>query len=286
MHLETDAMSEPVAEQLAKTAPFDVATGDRIRVTPGHAGANVLRGLLIRLANDVVYLALLVCRSANHDGPRDVGAVPLDFRAEVDEQDVAVTDLCHRGSRVRKRRPRSGRHDGRERKAFAAFVAQRALEHARDLQLGHADAHFRQRSLERANRHPRGTLDQQHLVRVLSLTQDFDEIERRAPLPARTGFHQSLEVAMQQVSRLETNHLSGRHLRQLLPQPAPQTLRLDQHAGRVADLVGGLRLIAKIGDENRVALAHEEQRARTGESRQISNIREARHEQRVDMSSR
>src|SRR5438045_2760912 len=129
MHLETDAMSEPVAEQLAKTAPFDVATGDRIRVTPGHAGANVLRGLLIRLANDVVYLALLVCRSATHDGPRAVRAVALDFRADAEEQDVAVTDLRHRGSRVRKRRPRSGRHDGRERKAFAAFVAQRALEH-------------------------------------------------------------------------------------------------------------------------------------------------------------
>src|SRR5436190_23881053 len=42
MHLEAHAVSETVAEQLAKTAPLDVASRDRIRIPAGHSRANVL----------------------------------------------------------------------------------------------------------------------------------------------------------------------------------------------------------------------------------------------------
>ena len=47
-----------------------------------------------------------------------------------------------------------------------------------------------------------------------------------------------------------------------------------------------LRLVAKIGDEHDVARRHEQQRARAGEAGEISDVRQARDEQPVEMRGR
>ena len=95
----------------------------------------------------------------------------------------------------------------------------------------HPGVNLRQRALERARRPPRRRLDQRHLARVLPLAQRLDEVHRRAPLPARARLEQPLEIAMQQMRRLEAERPSSvGSAAQLLPEPRPQALRLDRDA--------------------------------------------------------
>ena len=88
---------------------------------------------------------------------------------------------------------------------------------------------------------------------------------------------------MDEVRRLEACDLHVTQLRQLLPQSRPQTLRLDEHTRQLPDFLGGLRLITKIRDEQRLALSHKQQCARSRESAEIANVGRASHEQSVQM---
>src|SRR5438034_1614171 len=115
------------------------------------------------------------------------------------------------------RRARARRHDRWKRKTFAAFVAQRLLEEARDFQLAHSGADLRQRMLERARGDAVRGFDERQLAGVLSLAQRLHEIERGTPLPTCAGLEKSLKVAMHEVRRLEADHLDVRELPQLLP---------------------------------------------------------------------
>ena len=91
--------------------------------------------------------------------------------------------------------------------AIVAFVVAWILN-----SLGHPDAELRQGSLERANRDAIGGLDERKLVGILSLAQRLDQIDGRPPLPASAGFEQALEIAMQQMPGLETDHFDVREL--------------------------------------------------------------------------
>ena len=71
--------------------------------------------------------------------------------------------------------------------------------------------------LERARRDPVRRLDQRELAGVFSLAQRLDEIDRRAPLPARARFEQTLKIAVQEVPRLESDDLEIGQRRELLP---------------------------------------------------------------------
>src|SRR5690242_17463059 len=101
-----------------------------------------MRRLLVRLPHDIVDLTLLVRGAANHYRSRDVRAVALDLGAEVQEQQVALAHAGRCCPGVWERRPRAAGHDRRERKALTAFIAQRALEHPGNLELGHPDTHL------------------------------------------------------------------------------------------------------------------------------------------------
>jgi hypothetical protein len=90
----------------------------------------------------------------------------------------------------------SGSDDGRERIGFRALVAKIPLQQTGNLQLGHARVHHSQRGRECGRCHRRSPADVVYLFRVLPLTQRFDEVSRRAPLPLRSVFAQSLKVAM------------------------------------------------------------------------------------------
>src|SRR5205814_6989835 len=132
---------------------------------------------------------------------------PFHFGAEVQQQQIAVAYLRRRGTGVRQRRPRATRDDRRKGESLAPFVAECSLEEAGHLQLGHAGADLGKRSLERPRRYSRRALDELDLVRVLSLAQGLDEVERRPPLPPRASLHQSLEITVQEMSRFETDDL-------------------------------------------------------------------------------
>src|SRR5205085_6111409 len=138
------------------------------------------------------------------------------------------------------------RDDGRKRKLFTSAIAQLTLENSGDLKLCHSCANLRKRSVQCTSRNRRRRANEIDFVGIFALTQRFDHVDRWPPLPARTGFDQSLKVAMQQVCALEANDLNRIQLRQLLPQAGPETLRLDDDARDIANFVGGLRLIAKI----------------------------------------
>ena len=113
---------------------------------------------------------------------------------------------------------------------------------------------------------------------VFPLAQCLDEINRRTPLPPLTCLEQTLKVAMQQMSRLEADHLDVGQTRQLLPQTRPQALAFDADAREVADFVRDLRLISKIRDQDDVARADEQQRAGSRKPREITDVRKARDE--------
>ena len=241
---------------------------------------------IVGFSHDVIDLSLIIARPTDYHRSRYVRAIALHLRAEVQQQKIPVANFGRRRTGVGKCRTRTGRNDGGKWEAFATLVAKRALEDPGDLQLRHADTNFSQRALERADGHRRRALDEPDLVRVFALAQRFDEVERRPPLPARARFHQPLKVSMQKMSRLEPYDLNARGLRQLLPQSGPQALLLDRDAGDVTDFVRSLDLIAEVGDEDRVTLAHQQQSARAGKAGEIANVGETRDEECIHVRCR
>ena len=104
-------------------------------------------------------------------------------------------------------------------KAFAPFVAQCFLEHARPLRV---------RSCRRApeaiarSQAPGVAMPFAASINAsspasFSLTKRLDEIDGRTPLPARARLEQTLKIAVQQVSGLEADHLGIRQRAKLLP---------------------------------------------------------------------
>ena len=104
MHLESDAMTEAMAEQLAEPAPLNVVPRDRIGIPPGHARADRRARPLVRDPHHIVNLPLLRRRMPHDEGPGYIGAVAADDGPEVHEQEVARLDDARRRSRVWKRR--------------------------------------------------------------------------------------------------------------------------------------------------------------------------------------
>src|SRR5438034_2786474 len=88
---------------------------------------------------------------------------------------------------------------------------------------------------------------------------------------------------MDEMRGLEPGDSDIRNLRQLMPQPGPQTLRFDRDARQLADFVTYLRLISKIRDENDLTRRNEQKTARAGKAGEVAEVREARDEEAVDV---
>src|SRR5439155_20597174 len=286
VHLETHAVPETVTEQVAVTAPLNVATSDGIGIPTRHAGPYLAGRALVPCATHFIDFTLLVARMAKTHGSRDVCAVPAGLGPEVEQQEIAAPNRRGRGTRMRQRRPRPAAADRRKGKALAAEVSKRSLEQSSDLELGHAGVHFGQRSLQRARRDRRRPPDEGDLLGILAFAQRLDQVEGRPPLPARPGFHQALKVAMQKMRRFETSDLQLRESAKVMPEARPETLRLDDDTGDIPDLGACLRLIAKVRDQDRVAWRHEHQRVRARETSQVPDVGEACDQQTIDVRSR
>ena len=212
VHLQAEPVAEAVAEQVPVAALLNVVARDGVGIPARHSGSDARAPRSRWRLRTTSYTSR--CSSvgaADDERARHVGTVPARFRTEVEQQEVAVLDAATRRTRVRKRRARPRRDDRRERKPFAAFVAQCLLEHAGDLELRHAGAGPAKSCRSSARvAIPFAASNQRELARVLSLAQRFDEIDGRTPLPARARFEQPLKIAMQQVSRLEADDFEMR----------------------------------------------------------------------------
>src|ERR1019366_7047981 len=100
-----------VAERRAEAAGLDHAARGPVDLCaeyPGPRGGNSRGASSI---DERVHLALAIARRAEHEGARDVGAVALDARPDIDEQDVALLEPPLPGMAVRASRVLADQHD-------------------------------------------------------------------------------------------------------------------------------------------------------------------------------
>ena len=194
-----------------------------------------LRRALVAPAHDVVDArAARRVAAPDDERARDVGAVAVDLGAEIDaagNRRARSRAADDRACGSAERGPR--RDDRRERKALAALVAQRLLEHAGDpARVMPARTCGSVRSSARVAT-PAAAAMSAISLRVLSLAQRLDEIDASAatasarPLRAAAGSRGAADAPTR--SRAPRRRaICG----ELLPQPRPQALRLDRRRAR------------------------------------------------------
>jgi len=123
--------------------------------------------------------------------------------------------------------------------------------------------------------------NESYLPVILRFSKVLHEADLRAPLPARSFVEKSLEIAMHQMRRLESDYFRGLQLGQPLPETRPQARRFDADIREISDFVGNLNLISEIGNENEISRGGEKQRARSGESGEIADVRQRRQEKAI-----
>src|SRR5215208_6618098 len=109
--LQADAVPEPVPELLSVAGLVDDPARDRVGLDSRHPGADLRDARLLRLAADVVDAAQLLRQRAGGERARLVGAVAVDLRAEVGDDEPPRLDhvLARVGVRERAVRARGDR---------------------------------------------------------------------------------------------------------------------------------------------------------------------------------
>ena len=135
--LEADAVAEAVAEALAVPGGLDDLAGDLVeRLAPDPRPDRVQRGLL-GLADDLVDLARRLARVADGEGAGAVGAVAVELRPHVEDDQLAAADLVLARLGVRQGAVGPGGDDRRER-GVAAELADPRFGGAGDVALAAA----------------------------------------------------------------------------------------------------------------------------------------------------
>src|SRR6185437_3636342 len=250
-----------------------------------HASVYSEGSTLVGRSNYVVDGAHLFGRTTNDDGSCDVGAVAAMLRAEIEQQKIVALDDASACTRVRQRGARARRDNCLERMRLAPLIAQRLLQNAGDLQLRDPGSDLLQRVRQRPRCHPRCTVNERYFVLILGFAKALHDVALWSPLPARTGrvVQEALKFAVRHVRGSETDHRAAGKLSKLRPQAIPEAGGLDAHADEVAHFFRYLRLVSEIRDENAVPRRHEQQRRRSGESRDITNVGATGYEQRIEM---
>src|SRR5215469_5698924 len=149
VHLQADAVAEPVPEILVVTGVADQVTGGR--VDGGHIGADGRRAHAGPLGggHQVIDLPLPAGRLAERHGAGHVGVVPAEPRAAVDRDQVPLGERPVAGHVMRDRAVRPAGHDRVERWRLGAEVDHRPFQQNRDLALRAARREARQGGGER-----------------------------------------------------------------------------------------------------------------------------------------
>src|SRR5947209_1299048 len=156
--------------------------------------------------NGAVHAALLLGRRAHDHGPRDVGAVHVVYRAEVDHDHVPALDLPLSRRVMRLRPVRTGPDDRVEGRSRGPVLLHPVHELGGDLGLRDPRADERKRFLEGFRRDVARPLDPLDLLRVLhepGLHDRLGDIDE----PRRLGrlFLESLERGLGELSRVNTD---------------------------------------------------------------------------------
>src|ERR1700716_2110934 len=92
VHLESQPVTQTVPKCVAIATVFNVATSQTVGILPLHARAHRLGGDGVGVPHDLVDIALLARRLADHDSACNVRAVAAVLRAEIQKQKVAALD--------------------------------------------------------------------------------------------------------------------------------------------------------------------------------------------------
>src|SRR5262249_5798552 len=264
---EADAVPEPVPELVAVARVDDDRAGDRVRLVAGHAGPDALARRDLRLEADVVRATELLREVlARRDGTRAVGAVAVDARAEIgDDQRVLADDrLARLGVRPRAVRSRCDR--GLERQLVHAMCVHQLAQAPGELALAPPDPRLGRERLERALRGARGATGRLDLGGVLDRAERLHRSRGRHELEApRT---ERLDLRVREHVRLEGD-AAVEPLGEVGEAGAIRLMRLHS-----IQLLAGLD-VAEVGVEARAALRVDEQRrVRCLEAREVADVDE------------
>src|ERR1051326_6288702 len=271
VHLEPDPVAERVPECVVVSGAGDDVARQGVGLPAGHAGADRLAGDALRQAHDLVDLPLPAVRRRPHDdGPGEVGAVPFELRAEIQQEPFAPAERAVAGAGVRERTPRPRGDDGLEWMPLAAATPEGVLQPGRHLLLGLYHPNSGEELGERLLRQVGRGAERLHLVRVLHHAKGSDQVSRRDRL-RRLEASEALAIAHGQVVPLEAEPDPPIGVQQLA-EPAPDITRIHHDLSRAAGLLRRLFRIAEVGEEHGPVRADQEQPRRAGETGQVPDV--------------
>ena len=149
MNLQTDAVTEAVAEGVAVTGLLDDAAAGRVHVPAGHTGLAARDACELRIQHGVVDETHFIGHMIDRDRARHVRAVAVIDAAEVHRDEIACLDGLFGGHAVRFGAVRTRNNDRVKRHVFRAVVQHEVGQAGGDLLFGHADPDVVQHLLER-----------------------------------------------------------------------------------------------------------------------------------------
>src|SRR5262249_51766458 len=136
--IEAEAVAQTMGEELAISRVFDHLARGAVDIFAGSSGPEGLDAGDLGAVHDVADLSELVGRRAETDRAGDIGCVPVDSAAEVDQARIAFAEAPLSGRAVRKARGRSKLH---EPPAANSQLDELFFENALHVALGHSRAH-------------------------------------------------------------------------------------------------------------------------------------------------
>src|SRR3954452_4995160 len=139
MHVEAEAVPEPVAERTREVAVLDDAPRRGVRIDPPYPGPNRLQPGLLSREHDVVRLPHLSLQLARGERPRVVRDVATHVRPGIDPHQLTGLDDPVAGARVRPCSGRPGADDRLECRLVRPFLVVEPRDVPGDVALTAAD---------------------------------------------------------------------------------------------------------------------------------------------------
>ena len=269
VHLDADAMPEPVPEGAGKLARLDQVAGSSIDLACQHAGTSRRYSDLLRRQANLVGAAPLGGDLAAGEGACAVGVVAADRSAGIDHDQIAFLHNSLRRLGVRKSAIRSRGDNRREGVVLGAQLVEELVHAPGQIDLAAPGEGLRGETPVGLAGYLGGAPNSGQLASVFDGAQCFDgPVRRDKRCAARTQL-------------LESRDRHGLGLKRRL-----SLQQLNQSGEKVAadvnDLDSGHQLrrrgVAGIGAEPRQLWLHQQRRIRAMEARQVTHVGLARDE--------